>query len=72
MIKNISLAVMATSVALLAGCSSNYVMQTKSGEMIITKGRPETDKSTGLITYKDADGFIHEINRDQITSMIKK
>jgi len=61
-----------SAAAVLTGCSSDYVMQTKSGEMIVTNGKPETDKSTGLVTYKDAGGFKHEINRDQITNMIEK
>ncbi|WP_208952328.1 YgdI/YgdR family lipoprotein [Rahnella sp. ChDrAdgB13] len=56
----------------LTGCSSDYVMQTQSGDMVVTKGKPETDKSTGLVTYKDAGGNIHEINRDQIKSIIEK
>lgn len=57
---------------LLSGCSSDYVMQTKNGDMIVTKGKPEVDKGTGLVTYKDAGGVRHEINRDQITQMIEK
>ncbi|MGC6386925.1 YgdI/YgdR family lipoprotein [Ewingella sp. S1.OA.A_B6] len=56
----------------LAGCSSDYVMQTKSGEMIVTQGKPKTDKSTGLVTYKDAGGNVHEVNRDQIQAIIEK
>ncbi|MGK3143591.1 YgdI/YgdR family lipoprotein [Pantoea sp. C2G6] len=71
MSKYLFLAVFAAT-ALLTGCSSDYVMQTKSGKMIITKGKPEIDKSTGLVTYKDAGGFRHEINRDQITNMVEK
>jgi len=47
-------------------------MQTKSGEIIVTKGKPETDMSTGLVSCKDAGGFKHEINRDQITSIVEK
>lgn len=69
--KYLSLAVFA-AVTVLTGCSSDYVMQTKTGEMIVTKGKPETDKSTGLVSYKDAGGFKHEINRDQITNIIEK
>lgn len=56
----------------LTGCSSDYVMQTRSGEMLVTQGKPETDKSTGLVTYKDAGGNKHEINRDQIRQIIEK
>lgn len=61
-----------TAATMLAGCSSNYVLQTKSGEMIITKGKPETDKSTGLVTYKDGGGNEHQINRDQIREIVEK
>lgn len=69
--KYLSLAVFA-AVTVLTGCSSDYVMQTKTGEMIVTKGKPEMDKSTGLVSYKDAGGFEHEINRDQITNIVEK
>ncbi|MDW8848000.1 YgdI/YgdR family lipoprotein [Erwinia sp. MMLR14_017] len=62
----------AFAVLTMAACSSDYVMQTKHGEMIVTKGKPETDKSTGLVTYKDAGGNVHEVNRDQIQSIIEK
>lgn len=37
-------------VAGLAGCSSDYVMATKDGNMILTQGKPEIDKDTGLIS----------------------
>jgi hypothetical protein len=40
--------------------------------MIATKGKPETDKPLGLVTYKDAGGFKHEVNCDQIPSIIGK
>lgn len=69
-IQSALLAVM--TVFALTGCSSNYVMQTQSGEMIITKGKPETDKSTGLVTYLDVAGNQHEINRDQIKEIVEK
>lgn len=65
-------ACVAAAVTALAGCSSDYVMQTKSGEMVVTKGKPVIDESTGLISYKDAGGYEHEINRDQISNMIEK
>lgn len=67
------------SVVLLAGvalsvtaCSSDYVMSTKTGEMIVTHGKPEVDKDTGLTRYTDQQGIEHEINNDQISQMIKK
>jgi hypothetical protein len=43
-----------------------------AGEIITTKGKPGTDKPLALVTYKDADGFKHEVNCDQIPSIIEK
>lgn len=56
----------------IAGCSSDYVLQKKNGEMIITHGKPEVDDDNGLITYEDVAGNVHAINRDQIVQMIEK
>jgi len=56
----------------VAGCSSDYVLQKKNGEMIITHGKPEVDDDNGLITYEDIAGNEHAINRDQIIQMIEK
>lgn len=56
----------------IAGCSSDYVLQKKNGEMIITHGKPEVDDDNGLITYEDVAGNEHAINRDQIVQMIEK
>ncbi|WP_236347398.1 YgdI/YgdR family lipoprotein [Enterobacter cancerogenus] len=56
----------------IAGCSSDYVLQKKNGEMIITHGKPEVDDDNGLITYEDDAGNEHAINRDQIVQMIEK
>lgn len=35
--------------ALLAGCSSNYVMTTKSGQTIVTQGKPKLGDATNLL-----------------------
>lgn len=64
-----SLALMTLTVT---GCSSDYILQKKNGEMIITHGKPEVDDDNGLITYEDVAGNEHAINRDQIIQMIEK
>ncbi|HBQ7915769.1 TPA: YgdI/YgdR family lipoprotein, partial [Klebsiella aerogenes] len=46
----------AAMLALLAGCSSNYVMTTKSGQTIVTHGKPQLDKETGMTSYIDESG----------------
>lgn len=56
----------------IVGCSDDYVIQKKNGEMIITSGKPETDDDTGLVAYKDAAGNEHALNRNEIVQMIEK
>lgn len=40
----------------VSGCSSDYVMATKDGRMILTDGKPKVDDETGLISYEDQKG----------------
>ncbi|MDR7344591.1 MAG: YgdI/YgdR family lipoprotein [Pantoea sp.] len=61
-----------TIVMLLSGCSSNYVMSTKNGHMIMTDGKPEIDKETGLVKYTDQAGNEMQINGDEISSIIER
>ncbi|MEW7312686.1 YgdI/YgdR family lipoprotein [Buttiauxella gaviniae] len=56
----------------VTACSSDYVMSTKTGEMIVTQGKPEVDKGTGMTRYTDEQGNERQINNDQIVQMIKK
>ncbi|WP_075183151.1 YgdI/YgdR family lipoprotein [Pantoea sp. 1.19] len=57
---------------LLAGCSSHYVMSTKDGNMIMTQGKPEIDKDTGLVKYIDEQGHERQINGDSVSQMIER
>ena len=57
---------------LLGGCSSNYVMSTKDGHMIMTDGKPEIDKDTGLVKYTDQAGNEMQINSDEVSSIIER
>lgn len=56
----------------LCGCSSNYVMATRDGKMIMTKGKPEIDKNTGLVKYTDRSGHELEINGDEVSSIVER
>ncbi len=56
----------------VTACSSDYVMSTKSGDMIVTQGKPEIDKDTGLTRYTDQQGNDRQINSNEIVQMIKK
>jgi len=57
---------------LLSGCSSDYVMATKDGKMIMTDGKPTIDKETGLVKYTDQSGHEIQINGDEISSIVER
>ena len=67
---------MMTSAALLvfglAGCASDYVISTKDGNMILTDGKPELDKSTGLLSYTDEQGNERQINNDNVSQVMER
>ena len=55
-----------------SGCSSDYVMATKDGRMILTDGKPEIDDDTGLVSYHDQQGNAMQINRDDVSQIIER
>lgn len=57
--------------ALLAGCSSNYVMTTKSGQTIVTQGKPKLDKDTGRTSYTDESGNKRQINSSDVAQLVE-
>lgn len=59
-------------VVLLTGCTSGYVMATKDGQMILTDGKPEIDKTTGLIRYTDERGNERQINGNDVSQIIER
>ncbi len=52
-------------VFMLAGCTTNYVMTTKNGQTIVTQGKPQLDKETGMTSYTDQEG-----NQRKLTAMM--
>ncbi|MBM7343619.1 YgdI/YgdR family lipoprotein [Pantoea coffeiphila] len=67
------LGIAALSVSMLvSGCSSDYVMATKDGKMIMTDGKPSIDKETGLVKYVDESGHEIQINGDEISSIVER
>ena len=57
---------------LVSGCSSDYVMATKEGKMIMTDGKPQIDKETGLVKYTDDSGHEKQINGDEVSSIVER
>lgn len=57
---------------LISGCSSDYVMATRDGKMIMTQGKPEIDIDTGLVKYTDNTGHELQINGDDVSSIVER
>ncbi|MDU6435112.1 MAG: YgdI/YgdR family lipoprotein [Pantoea sp.] len=65
-------AVLIFAAVTLSGCSSDYVMATKNGQMIMTEGKPTIDKETGLVKYIDQSGHEVQINGDEVSAIIER
>lgn len=70
--KLLAVTLIGVAATLLTSCSSDYVMSTKSGEMIVTHGKPKIDKDTGMTSYTDQQGNDRQINTNEVAQMIKK
>lgn len=70
--KTMMMAGVALLVCGLTGCASDYVISTKDGNMILTDGKPELDKSTGLLSYTDEQGNERQINNDNVSQVMKR
>ncbi|MRS15845.1 YgdI/YgdR family lipoprotein [Enterobacteriaceae bacterium RIT691] len=70
--KLFAVVLLGTAALTLTACSSDYVMSTKSGDMIITHGKPKIDKQTGMTSYTDQQGNERQINTNDVAQMIQK
>ncbi|EIS4064643.1 YgdI/YgdR family lipoprotein [Salmonella enterica] len=50
---------------------AGYVMTTKNGQTIVTQGKPQLDKETGMTSYTDQEGNQREINSNDVAQLIK-
>ncbi|MGE9553579.1 YgdI/YgdR family lipoprotein [Erwinia amylovora] len=66
--KLIVVATLATTV-LLAGCSSDHILQMKDGSTLVVQGKPQQDKSTGMVIYTDENGKQQAVNQADIKEM---
>lgn len=63
---------MMASVMSITACSGNYVISTNDGHMITTHGKPARDKETGMISYKDRDGNMHQLQQHDVKEIVQK
>ncbi|MBT9492975.1 MAG: YgdI/YgdR family lipoprotein [Paucibacter sp.] len=65
----ICLALLAT----LAGCSSTqYIMSTKEGRMIVADGKPDYDEKAGSYEYRDAEGKRMTIMKSEVVQIMER
>ncbi|MEB7885102.1 YgdI/YgdR family lipoprotein [Serratia fonticola] len=56
----------------LAGCTSDYIITTKYGDILQAHGEPDTDRSSGMTSYTGMNGDYHLINTNDISGIVKK
>lgn len=56
----------------VTACSHDYVISTPDGHMMTAHGKPVKDKDTGLISYRDSDGNIHQIHQNDVKEIAEK
>lgn len=61
-------AISLAAVAILAGCSSPSVVNTRDGSQIVTPDKPEYDKKSGMYQYEQ-NGKDVQINKDDVKSI---
>jgi len=65
--------ILATLTVLLAACgSTQYVMSTKEGRLIVSDGRPELDEKTGTYIYRDSEGRKATIPKADIVQIMER
>ncbi|GBU14500.1 lipoprotein [Enterobacterales bacterium] len=67
----IALLPVAALIFTLTGCTSDYTVNTKSGDSFISHGKPELDKESGMTSYTDLNGDYHLMNTNDIAGMTK-
>ncbi|MDZ7653947.1 MAG: YgdI/YgdR family lipoprotein [Burkholderiaceae bacterium] len=66
-------AAVAVAVALLTACSTTqYVIGTKTGQLLISHGEPRLDKATNTYRFRDAEGKEMAVNAADVTQIIER
>lgn len=60
------------AVAALAGCSSDYILSTKTGAMIESTSKPYLDERTGMYEYRTKDGKDAWILKGQVVEILER
>jgi len=58
---------------LLPGCSTTeYIMGTTEGRLIVTSGKPSLDDAAGMYTYKDGEGRTSTIPKSAVGQIMER
>ncbi|WP_321349252.1 YgdI/YgdR family lipoprotein [Halopseudomonas oceani] len=56
----------------LAGCSSEYIISTTSGELIATDNKPKLDEDTGMYLFEDDEGREQAIPASSVKQIMER
>ncbi len=56
----------------LAGCASEYIITTTDGQMLTSDGKPELDRDTGMLEFKDSEGRKQQIPQANVKQMMER
>lgn len=57
---------------LLGGCTTEYLITKPDGTIIESYGKPRVDETTGMITYRDAEGRKMQMHKEDIVQIIER
>ena len=61
------------ALTLLGACgSTQYIMSTKEGRLLISDGRPTLDEASGTYSYKDAEGKKAFVPKADIVQILER
>ena len=61
------------ALALLSACgSTQYIMSTKEGRLLISDGKPTLDEKSGTYSYKDAEGRKASVPKADIVQILER
>jgi Bacterial protein of unknown function (DUF903) len=58
--------------AVLAGCSSDYILSTNTGAMIESTSKPYLNERTGMYEYRTKDGKDAWIRKEQVVEILER
>lgn len=58
--------------AALAGCSSDYILSTKTGAMLESSGKPYLNERTGMYEYRTKEGKDAWIRKEEVVEILER